>query len=498
MNRRHRLAVIALLTLWGCDLTPPTESGDESAALPSGSPSTTHPSTLPSADVEPNDRPADASLLDRDGQGTLSHDDWDVYRFPAPGLYAVSVESQVPDIRVDLGLDTSGLSGRSPRPALGAIRATEDTRLFLRSASGQEGDYVVTFRELNADPNDLILAEQVAEDVPSVSDLPRRIVGWFDGSGDEDRLSLALNTSSAPVRLEVFGIADHRPSIVLPEGITLSAEREGQGVSIPNLCSGQSLEVGIRDAAPGLGATPYAAAVYAGLVGAGDECEPNDDQESAQTLATGLKHGLFHHSSDRDFFTFPQGSGGVLVSAVPDQTTDLVMVVHHGQETFEVDQGGLGQPENLCGYSVSGPAVLEVSPRAMSTALASYTIELQGVPGAFEAEPNETVRQAGQLSGPSTSGTISRPGDVDYFRLSGIRPIDATRIEVWVEPADEVDVSLELRDSDDLLIASSDRAGAGGEERVSDASGLVNPIIRVAGVGNGSSCTQPYELHVSY
>lgn len=249
------------------------------------------------------------------------------------------------------------------------------------------------------------------------------------------------------------------------------------------------------------------------------EIEANDTPGSATPLTlTATTRGIYGEVSpagDVDYFSFTATAGQRLwlsidtgVPALPGSTTRDSVVEVYGPdgallERDDDDGTGNGRGATVLSSEASliaglplagsGTYLVRVSARAAAATLRPYALiaALAPATAAPEIEPNDTPANAQMLFGNAIAGTLSGPGDVDYYRAS---LLDAGQSFIVADGDPErdgtgPDLALELQDLYWPRTLVVDSAGAGtisnppGEGAVF---GSVNTLVRVTGAQAGT------------
>jgi hypothetical protein len=426
----------------------------------------------PGTEIEPNDRHADATEIQPQG------DAWTIQ-----GLYG----SPGDEDHFRIVLDTSADAG--PAGADGGIAA----------ASVDAGGSA-----LAAAPPETAAPVAAA---PAQSPEPPREQGFptqpppLGGIRTEvDAGVVAPEPPRVALRIELSGVAGVRPEVqLLSEAeATLFTARgtEGQPLSQRNVAvraTDRVIDVVVKSAWTGTGKEarrgfdpehPYTLTVSREAAGANAEYEPNDDIAHATPLPLdGYREGFLTPKTDVDYYVVrPSQPSLVRFELSGVEKLDLVLsVVAPGAKpgTEKVLQrsndGAVKEPERLnsvacdkeCFVKVEG-ALRKVDGkwvREFENPDQPYRITARAIPddGSEEREPNDTPDQATALSlGKPIRGTIYPKKDVDYFRLDlSDRPVK-TALKATLTGILKVDVALFLYQRNDdgslSLVQTSDRA----------------------------------------
>ncbi|MGZ6079283.1 MAG: ABC transporter substrate-binding protein [Myxococcaceae bacterium] len=302
------------------------------------------------------------------------------------------------------------------------------------------------------------------------------------------------------LRLELSGVAGVRPEIqVLSEAeATLFTARgtEGQPLSQRNVAvraTDRVIEVVVKSAWTGTGKEarrgfdaehPYTLSLSREAAGANAEYEPNDDLAHATPLPLdGYREGFLTPKTDVDYYVVrpPRPSLVRFELSGVDKLDLRLSVVEPGSKpgTERVLQrsndGAVKEPERLnsvacdkeCFVKVEG-ALRKVDGkwvREFENPDQPYRLTARAIPddGSEEREPNDTADQATALTlGRPIRGTIYPKKDVDFFRLDlSDRPVK-TALRATLTGILKVDVALFLyqrhEDGSLTLVQTSDRA----------------------------------------
>ncbi|MBN1945512.1 MAG: hypothetical protein JW797_07535 [Bradymonadales bacterium] len=516
MNRPFPLSFA--LSLWfvmtACNPEPPSDRGEPSDPSAAG-----EPHLAPVIDQEPNDRPQQAGLLVDGGTGQLVPGDVDLYRPPQePGFWRIE---GIPGGTGGLRLDAVSAGALLPdslttRSTLFAVRGQSDDLVAIRGSTAAAMPYRIRLTPALL-PEDLpVLGEPNDLNHPlPLRGIPAAVLGFYEGGGDSDSIEVPASAlrSTPAITLEVSPLPSARPMLRLytPERVLVAeigAEREGQGVAIPNLGPPESHESWLLELVEAEGAAverPYTVSFYqAAAAGQRVELEPNDAPAYAMSLGGDPSEltGFFHTPQDRDLFRLEVStpSAGSVVAA-PDGETDLALIwTPPDGVPLVLDFGGVGEAESFCSRPMgAGVHTIEVSPRqSRGLGLATYSLRTRLETGDVELEPNDNPNQPTlQPISRSMRGYIDPETDVDCFSWRTIPPIDtraAQRVEI--QPPTEIDVALEVLDSEGLQVAVADRNRQGGLERITLGelpAGTYRLVVRGRG---GASCDLPYTLTI--
>jgi len=302
------------------------------------------------------------------------------------------------------------------------------------------------------------------------------------------------------LRLELSGVPGVRPEIqILSEAeATLFTARgtEGQPLSPRNVAvraTDRVIDVVVKSAWTGTGKDarrgfdpehPYTLTVSREAAGANAEYEPNDDLAHATPLPLdGYREGFLTPKTDLDYYVVrPPQPSLVRFELSGVEKLDLQLsVVEPGAKpgTEKVLQrsndGAVKEPERLnsvacnkeCFVKVEG-ALRKVDGkwvREFENPDQPYRLVARAIPddGSEEREPNDTVDQATPLTlGRPIRGTVYPKKDLDYFRLDlSDRPVK-TALKATLTGILKVDVALFLYQRNDdgslALVQTSDRA----------------------------------------
>src|SRR5262249_5298781 len=372
----------------------------------------------PGTEVEPNDRHADATEIQPQG------DVWTVQ-----GLYG----SPGDEDHFRIVLDTSADAGAGMGPDAGALAAAPTDAAMP----------VATSPPAPAEPP----REEGFPTRPPPLGLARvGLIGAGVAMAEPPRVAL---------RIEVSGVAGVRPELqVLSEAeATLITARgtEGQPLSQRNLAvraTDRVIDVVVKSAWSGTGKEarrgfdpehPYTLTVSREAAGANAEYEPNDDLAHATPLPLdGYREGFLTPKTDVDYYVVrPSQPSLVRFELSGVEKLDLQLsVVEPGAKpgTEKVLQrsndGAVKEPERLnsvacekeCFVKVEG-ALRKVDGkwvREFENPDQPYRLTARAIPddGSEEREPNDSADQATALTlGKPIRGTVYPKKDVDYFRL---------------------------------------------------------------------------------
>lgn len=510
MHHRWLLLLLLAAATAGCE---PTEVEPTNVA---DSQNTPNIDEQPRVDIESNDRFEVASQLDGNGWGELSANDLDYYRTDGlPGLFRVDVTADSSEFSVAVVSSDVVQPSLTPRHIIQAVRADPDLALLITPTSSEQVRYSIVVTPLELADSGPILTEPNTFDQPhQVAQFPARIVGFYDGAGDRDAIELAteLFEGRRAVLIEISPIPNARPvlNVLTVEGdrlTSLSAQRPGDPVGIPNFgpIPGQDpILIEITDANESNLNDPYTISIHdPPLTAEAIEVEPNDTLALARRITSGeTVTGMFHSDSDVDVYLVrPGGVGATSIFVTPDSFSDVqISWVDSDALRTSSDVNGIGGVEGFCSQpTIQGDYFLEIASmsRDETAGLSTYSVTVNIESGNIEREPNGLSdtgpRQA--LDG-ELQGYIQAPGDVDVFSWTLITAVGSRpSYTVTVDPPDEVDVALEVLDSDMTRLASTDRRGQGGQEQAELDQVPMGTYFVVVRGEDGSAC-EPYTLAV--
>jgi len=417
----------------------------------------------PGTEVEPNDRHADATEIQPQG------DVWTVQ-----GLYG----SPGDEDHFRIVLDTSADAGPVMGPDAGALAAAPTDAATPLATSPPAPAQPPREEGFPTQPPPLGTARVELIDAGVAMPEPPRVA----------------------LRIEVSGVAGVRPELqVLSEAeATLFTARgtEGQPLSQRNLAvraTDRVIDVVVKSAWSGTGKEarrgfdpehPYTLTVSREAAGANAEYEPNDDLAHATPLPLdGYRDGFLTPKTDVDYYVVrPPQPSLVRFELSGVEKLDLQLsVVEPGAKpgTEKVlqrsNEGAVKEPERLnsvacnkeCFVKVEG-ALRKVDGkwvREFENPDQPYRLTARAIPddGSEEREPNDSADQATALTlGKPIRGTVYPKKDVDYFRLDlSDRPVK-TALKATLTGILKVDVALflYLRNDDGSLslVQTSDRA----------------------------------------
>jgi hypothetical protein len=251
------------------------------------------------------------------------------------------------------------------------------------------------------------------------------------------------------------------------------------------------------------------------------EIEANDTPGGATPLTltetTRGVYGEINPAGDVDYFSFTATAGQRLwlaidtgVPALPGSTTrdSVVEVYAPGGALLERDDDdGTGNGRGTTVFSgeasliaglplaSSGTYLIRVSAQAPTAVLRPYSLiaALGANTAVAESEPNDTPASAQLLPGGRVAGSLSGPGDVDYYLAS---LLDAGQPFITVDGDPErdgigTDLAVELRDqffspTQVLAIDSSAAGGSGNPPAEGALFGSFNTLVRVSGPQAGT------------
>jgi hypothetical protein len=410
-------------------------------------------------EVEPNDRPADATELIAQG----APESWTIQ-----GL--VGHPGDEDHFRIVLG----------PSPDAGTTGAVTDA-----GASAVAGSSPVASTE----PAEARPAEGFPTQPPPLGSARTEL----------DAGSMAPEPSRIALRIELSAVPGVRPELaVLSEaGASLFSTRgvEGQPLSQRNVAvraTDRIIDVVVKSAWTGSGKEarrghnpdqPYTLTVSREAAGANAEYEPNDDLAHATPLPLeGYREGFLTPKTDLDYYVLrpPVPSLARFELSGVDKLDLTLSVVEPGAKPGtervlqRANDGAVKEPEHLNSVACAGTCYLKVEGtlrkvegkwvREFENPDTPYRLTVSTAPdtGAEEREPNDVADAATPIQlGRSIRGTIHPKRDVDYFRLDlGERPVK-TPLKATLTGILKVDVALFLyqrgEDGALSLVQTSDR-----------------------------------------
>jgi hypothetical protein len=415
----------------------------------------------PGMEIEPNDRPADATELTAQGapeswtiQGLVGHPgDEDHFRIVLLG----------------------------PSPDAGTAVAVADAGTPAAAEPGQ------------------VPSTQPAQARPPEG-FPTQPPPLGSARAEVDAGSAAPEPPRIALRIELSAIPGVRPELtVLSEaGATLFNTRgvEGQPLSQRNVAvraTDRMIDVVVKSAWTGSGKEarrgynadqPYTLTVSREAAGANAEYEPNDDLAHATPLPLeGYREGFLTPKSDVDYYVLrpPVPSLARFELSGVDKLDLMLSVVEPGAKPGtdrvlqRANDGAVKEPEHLNSVACSGACFVKVEGalrkvdgkwvREFENPDTPYRLTVSTAPdtGAEEREPNDLPDAATPIQlGRSIRGTIHPKRDVDYFRLDlSERPVK-TPLKATLTGILKVDVALFLyqrgEDGTLTLVQTSDRA----------------------------------------
>jgi hypothetical protein len=405
----------------------------------------------PGMEVEPNDRPADATELVAQG----APESWTIQ-----GLVGHAADED--HFRIVLGEAPDAGPGGAPVGDAGPVPP----------APGQGSP-----EGFPAQPPPLGSARELVDAGPAAVEPPR--------------ITLRLELSAVPgVRPEV--------TILSEAGATLFTARgmEGQPLSQRNVAvraADRMIDVVVKSAWTGSGKEahrgfnaeqPYTLTVSREAAGANAEYEPNDDLAHATPLPLeGYREGFLTPKTDVDYYVLrpPVPSLARFELSGVDKLDLTLSVVEPGAKAgtervlLRANDGAVKEPEHLNSVACSGACYVKVEGtlrkvegkwvREFENSETPYRLTVSTTPdtGVEEREPNDTPDSATPIQlGRSIRGTIHPRRDVDYFRLDLTdRPVK-TALKATLTGILKVNVALFLyqrgEDGALTLVQASDRA----------------------------------------
>lgn len=464
----------------------------------------------PNIDNEPNDTPNEASDLADGGAGHLEPTDVDYYRLhrspPVWQLEALSTRSDA--LRVDL-VDRDGELPDSlvPEGTISAARSDAGVLLAVRPLSGEPVDYVLTVTAFGEDVTNLAVEPNDREQPFWVTTAPFRMTGFFDQEDDADAAVVAVEDWDGPMSIELaplpglqLGLRVYSGDEKLDETIS---QRIGVGVGIPNLRVDSERQVTVEVfAVNGRTHQPYSLLFHRPDLPEPVELEPNGTTNRAERVVLErVTHGVFHRPDDVDVFRV-QSSQTMTHSITVTASTGVDVAARwmpDGGPVFGLDRAGVGDDEVFCGlHADGGTHHLEVAANSTdSLALPSYTIEIGGIAGPGESEPNDNFGSNSVELQEQIQGYAFPTGDIDTFAFHvGVSPIDRPpTFRFRLQSPAEVDLDFDVQEDNGDLLTRGNGAGAGEEERRDVA--LTQGDFRIVVVAaSGASCAESYRLSV--
>jgi len=318
--------------------------------------------------------------------------------------------------------------------------------------------------------------------------------------GEVDAGVVAPEAPRIALRIELSGVQGVRPEVqILSEAeATLFTARgtEGQPLSQRNVAvraTDRVIDVVVKSAWTGTGKEarrgfdaehPYTLTISREAAGASAEYEPNDDLAHATPLPLdGYREGFLTPKTDVDYYVVRPAQPSLVrfeLSGVEKLDLQLSVVEPGAKPGTEKvlqrsNDGAVKEPERLnsvacdkeCFVKVEG-ALRKVDGkwvREFENPDQPYRLTARAIPddGSEEREPNDTADQATALTlGKPIRGTVYPKKDVDYFRLDlSERPVK-TALKATLTGILKVDVALFLyqrnEDGSLALVQTSDRA----------------------------------------
>ena len=533
-------ALCLATTVAGCkDKKPPVAGASVDGSVPG-----VLSAPPPDEEVEPNDRPeqATAILPDKLVQGRISARpaqgggksargrDVDHYllmsQLPSgvlrvevsgvPGLDLV-VEAWQKAPRKKLAQAQNGGAGAGevlPNVGIGAGEYLIVVREGGKRPSGVETPYTLRATIVPAQPGDELEPNDTRPDAQEVA-VGQTITGYYGRRRDVDwyRLKLPENVQASNLRVELTGLqsvpfaslsAQDEIEVVLKKGST----GRGTNVLFPNVAvrMGQRLVYLVTSAGKRYSPTDkYTITTQLTPAGPDEEREPNDRTVQATPLRAGQKmKGFLAPAGDEDFFVVDVAAPSVArigVTGVENVDLTLALVDADGKVLLLVDDGGLRDGEIVPNaFLPAGRAFVRVAAKKrQENVFATYelTVELKAPDAAEEREPNDTAARAGTLAlGGMVRGFVYPKGDVDMYRIEvpSVGP-QAKTMRFDLKGIPKVALELAVRDTTGAVIARA--AGKAAEDPVT----LEKPIpagtyfVVVSG-GGQSNPRDAYELRV--
>lgn len=447
-------------------------------------------------EVEPNDRPeqATAILPGKAVQGRIKNPE----RGRDIDHYLVTNQHPKGILRVEVtgvpGLDlVVSVLQKSQRKLLavannGGAGAAE----IIPNVGVVPGEYLIVVRESGkkpshvdapytlmasltpAGPGDEVEPNDTRPDAQDVA-VGTPLSGYFGKRGDVDwyRLRLPDNVPESNLRVELTGLqsvpfasfsVQDEIEVVLKKGQT----GRGTGVLYPNLYvkAGQRLLYLVAGGGKRFSpADKYTITTALTPRGPDEEREPNDRVVQATPLAKGQKmKGYLAPAGDEDWYALEaQGPSIARIAVTGVDNVDLTLSLHDasGTQQLLVDDGKARDGEILPNaYLPGGRALIRVAGKArQENIFQTYelTADLKPAGAGEEREPNNTLAQANGIEvGGTVSGYLYPTRDVDLFKLTvpAIGPM-AKVIRFEVKGIPKVPLTLVVKDVQGALFAKA-------------------------------------------
>ena len=188
------------------------------------------------------------------------------------------------------------------------------------------------------------------------------------------------------------------------------------------------------------------------------EQESNDTPELANSLEKNIIRGFYNNAlgendieKDYYFIDIPENQKYRL-SAKLSKVTGVDGVIRlyskDGEKLLTIDNGAMGEEENIFSYGVQGPTKLYFSINAKDYKISEseyyeLSAEIHPYEEKYELEPNDSIREATPVKVNKIFGDFSNDQDVDYYRYYN-ESFDTVNYFAEVVPSSDFDVRLEL------------------------------------------------------
>jgi len=457
----------------------------------------------PGMEVEPNDRHADATEVQPQG------DTWTIQ-----GLYGSAGDEDHFRIVLEASAD-AGTAGAGPDAGGATAAALPDAGAPVAATPPPAGD------------------------LPQQEGFPSQPPPLGGARAQVDAGVMAQEPPRVALRIELSGVQGVRPEVqILSEAeapLFTARGTEGQPLSQRNVAvraTDRVIDVVVKSAWTGTGKEarrgfdpehPYTLTISREAAGANAEYEPNDDLAHATPLPLdGYREGFLTPKTDVDYYVVRPSQPSLIrfeLSGVEKLDLQLSVVEPGAKPGTEKvlqrsNDGAVKEPERLNSVACQKECFVKVEGtlrkvdgkwvREFENPDQPYRLTARAIPddGSEEREPNDGPDQATALTlGKPIRGTIYPRKDVDYFRLDlSDRPVK-TALKATLTGILKVDVALFLYQRNDdgslSLVQTSDRGKGDAPEIIRYAADPGVYLVKVQDSKNRESNFQDsYQLTV--
>jgi len=338
----------------------------------------------------------------------------------------------------------------------------------------------------------------------SANGFARLNVTPFSAADSPDTLNVAVKVNDTSNSTSVGG-ADSDATLGGDEIFTTFGLIPGHTYSILVKPVGDSFGSYTMDLELGIGAT-------------GDDYESNDTAADAYYLGSAdttlsddpdtLAPASMHSATDVDYYKFAvpaTSTGRFTIDVDPDPGLDAILQIFDTDDNLlgSSDDGGADTTETLTvDGAVGGNYYAVVSAWAGSTGAYQMDLAFTRAQQPDGYESNNTTQTASLLTANVLTNLTIHNGDIDYYDLSSIAPLDAMSLEAYIYGAAGLDTDVTLYAIDDLDVASVirtvNRNGVNGSETLKANIGDYSQQQLILAVGNHDDTTGTYSLELAY